>query len=337
MRGLSMDEVVKRMSGVVSKQSISKYERGLMMPSSEVLIALSNCFGLPIDYFFRDSINIGKVSFRKDIRLPSRSCERLIATANEMIERYLILEDLLAIDSGFINPLSDVAIESYDDVEKATELLRKQWSLGTAPVFSVYEVLENAGVKLLEVAINDSDRMGFSSFAEGNIPVIVINSAANHTIERKRFTALHELGHLLLNIPDTVDENTNERLCHYFAGALLCPREVIYNQLGNKRTALTIEELSSLKSNYGISVSAIIFRVMHLGIITHDYFHYFYDNYIQPNLMEDGWGGYPIQERTDRFDRLLRRAVTEQVISMSRAAELANEKLGDFREKFESI
>ena len=40
---------------------------------------------------------------------------------------------------------------------------------------------------------------------------------------------------------------------------------------------------------------------------------------------------------TDRFERLLRRAALEQVVSMSRAAELANEKLGDFREKLQAL
>ena len=44
MRGLTLDEVSQRLNGMVTKQAISKYERGLMKPSSFVLIALCNFY-----------------------------------------------------------------------------------------------------------------------------------------------------------------------------------------------------------------------------------------------------------------------------------------------------
>ena len=37
----------------LTKQAISKYEKGLMMPNSSILIDLSNTFNVNIDYFFR--------------------------------------------------------------------------------------------------------------------------------------------------------------------------------------------------------------------------------------------------------------------------------------------
>ncbi len=47
---LSMDALCEKVKGVVSKQAISKYEAAKMMPSSSVLIALSEAlkrkFGL---------------------------------------------------------------------------------------------------------------------------------------------------------------------------------------------------------------------------------------------------------------------------------------------------
>ena len=44
MRGLTLDEVSQRLNGMVTKQAISKYERGLMKPSSLVLKALCNIY-----------------------------------------------------------------------------------------------------------------------------------------------------------------------------------------------------------------------------------------------------------------------------------------------------
>ena len=44
--GLSMDELVAAMGGVVTKQSLSKYERGLSMPTAAVLRGLSKALGV---------------------------------------------------------------------------------------------------------------------------------------------------------------------------------------------------------------------------------------------------------------------------------------------------
>ncbi len=337
MRGLSMDELVARLDGIVSKQSISKYERGLMMPNSKVLLALSKCLGLPIDFFFRTTVDVGRISFREDAKLPPRSSERIITLAQEKLERYLMLEDLLAINSKFKNPLLRLVINNYDDVEAAAERLRKEWTLGTYPIFSIYEMLESVGVKIMELEVAGSNVMGFSTVVNDNIPLIVVNLAVNNTVERKRFTALHELAHLLLRFSPDVDAKLCERLCHRFASAVLCPRSVFYRELGEKRTVLTLDELISLKSRYGISVAAIVHRAKDLGVISTEYYNHIFDHRIHQNPMEEGWGGYPIPERTDRFERLLHRATVEEVISQSRAAELANEKLGEYREKLDSV
>ena len=58
MRGLSMDDLRLKMGNMISRQAISKYEKGLMMPESTVLIAIANALGVSVDYFFRtNSIN----------------------------------------------------------------------------------------------------------------------------------------------------------------------------------------------------------------------------------------------------------------------------------------
>ncbi len=53
MAGWSMDVLCDKMEHIVSKQSISKYENGKMMPDSSVLLALADTLGVDPDYFFR--------------------------------------------------------------------------------------------------------------------------------------------------------------------------------------------------------------------------------------------------------------------------------------------
>ena len=53
MNGLSMDNLCEKMNHIVSKQSISKYEKGIMMPDSTILIALSKALNVSVDFFLR--------------------------------------------------------------------------------------------------------------------------------------------------------------------------------------------------------------------------------------------------------------------------------------------
>jgi len=52
MAALSQDKLVEKMGNIVSKNAISKYERGQMMADSNVLLALSKALNVKLDYFF---------------------------------------------------------------------------------------------------------------------------------------------------------------------------------------------------------------------------------------------------------------------------------------------
>ena len=333
MRGLSMDDLVARMEGCVSKQAISKYETGKMLPASDTLLRLAEALRLPVDYFFREGIEMGPISFRRDYRLPEQSTRQLECIAQEKLERYLTVENLLALHRPFVNPLRTLRIDGYEAVEQAANTLRRKWMLGIQPIASIYGMLEHYGVKVIEISVDTADVLGFSTMVSPAIPLIVINLTANTTVERKRFTALHELAHLLLRFAEGIPSAMQERYCHRFAGAVLCPQTSFLEELGQRRTALTLDELIHIRERYGISIAATVHRAKDLGIITDAYYNKVYDERIHANKLEEGWGRYAIPEQTDRFERLPQRAVAEQVISMSRAAELANQRLGEYRER----
>lgn len=52
-KGLSQVEVAEELH--VSRQSVSKWETGISVPSTDNLICLSQLFGVPMDHFFNDS------------------------------------------------------------------------------------------------------------------------------------------------------------------------------------------------------------------------------------------------------------------------------------------
>ena len=326
MAGLSMEDLIRKAEGVVTKQSISKYEKGIMKPSSDVIIRLALALGVKPEYFYRHSkIELSGMQFRKRSNLTVKIIESLKQRTIDFLERYIELENILGVHEKFINPLTDISIESLKDVETASLRLRKKWKLGLAHITNLLELLEENGIKIYEVQ-NFKDFDGLTA-SVGDIHAIVINK--DFPTDRIRFTAAHELAHILCEFPEDCKK---EELCHAFAGAFLLPKEILERELMKKREQITLWELEEIKQSYGISIQAIVKRAHMLGIVSDFYYRNF-----REVLNQKGWKKkepieYKGKEDAIRFRQLLHYAVSEEIITLSRGAELANMSLSDFEE-----
>jgi len=103
--GLSLRELEDRVGGLVSAQAIGKYERDEMMPGSEVLIALARALDVSEDYLLRrDAVELVGVEFRKQRLDKAKDRARVQAQVLSAVERYLEVEDLLALSSDWHVP-----------------------------------------------------------------------------------------------------------------------------------------------------------------------------------------------------------------------------------------
>lgn len=330
IKGYSLQDLADNMSLPITKQALSKYEQGLMNPSGEVLTAVAKALSVKPDYFFKKQvIELAPVEFRKTAKLSATQEDSIKETVREFLERYLEVEQLLHIETKFVQPLQNVEISSVEDVESAVLKLIKKWQLGYDAIPNVLEMMEINGVRVIEIDAPDAFD-GLSTFV-GLIPVAVINK--NYSTERKRFTALHELGHLVLNIANGADK---EKICHAFAGAMLLPDDSLEKLIGNRRNNIAMGELVSIKEQFGISVQAIMMRAQLKGIIDKTVAGRFWRS-IAINKKEEGLGNYPGIEKSYRFEHLLLRLAAEGVVSLSKAANLAGMKLAAFRQQLDAI
>jgi len=337
LAGFSLRELSDRMEGVVSHNAIKKYEMGLMMPDSKVLLALANALNVKTDYFFRPyEVSIENIEFRKKSKLLVKEANSIKEKVTDSISNYIELEQFLNLTSIFINPLKDFVISKGEDIEIAVNILLNSWKLGLNALPNVVELLEDKEIKVIEIADNENFD-GLSGWANNNIPVIVINK--NFPVDRKRLTALHELGHLLLVFNENVEQKQKEKFCHRFAGAMLMPKETFIQEVGLSRKDISIPELIAIKGTYGISMQAIMARAKDLGIITDERFlrFRFWLNKDVNRRKEIGFGEYVGKEQSTRFKQLLYRATSEELISMSKAANLSNQKLASFRDEFVQV
>ena len=333
MNGLSLQDLSDKLENRVSRQAIHKYENGEVYPDSEMLNFLCEALGVRPDYFTRETlVELGSISFRKIEKLPSKEQNSIIERTREVLERYIELEEIMGINVPFESPKIKHSITSQEDVEEAARKIREFWKLCDNPISNVIELLENKNIKV--ILINAGDEFdGLQTWVNGKkIPVIVLNTGRLKSSDRKRFSAFHELGHLLLPL-DEMPEKMAEKYCHAFAGAMLFPKSAAIKELGNKRSKISIQELGLLKQQYGISLQALIYRLFDLGIITSYYKNYYYQYIIQMGWKVEEPYKYEGKETSNRFNQLLFRALSEELISYSKAAALSNMKQSEFRTK----
>ena len=332
MNGFTLDALSKRLEGKVSKQTLNKYEQGALQPAVSWLLPLCEALLVRPDYFTRSKrVEIFSPSFRKLQKLSVKEQSVAIERTRDQVERYLELEELMGIERNFERDIENMppVVEMFEQAEMAAEAVRTCYNLGSDPLFNVVELLESRGVIVVEIDAHE-DFSGMSTYVEQNIPVIVLNVNVKN-LDRKRFTALHELGHLLLPI-ENVDEKTEEQLCNAFAGAILLPGKKVIDILGKHRSALIWNELVLIKQTYGISIRAILYRARRFDIITdHDLTTKMAElSRLYGRKREPGW--YEGVEKAVHFRQLLLRAIAEEIITMSKAASLDGKKLADFRQ-----
>lgn len=331
LNGFSLQDLADRLGNKITRQALHRYEKGEVMPDSEMLNLLSAALKVRPDYFFRDiEVKIDRVEYRKMKRLPAREEVKVVEQTREYLSRYLELEEILGIPNQFVNHLEAFRkVTTYQEVNEAASVLREKWNLGTGPIFNIVELLEDKHIKVVKI---DADHSfdGLQTWVNGNIPVVAYNLQKLEKSDRIRFTLLHELAHLLLDFGDITD-NQKETLCHQFAGAMLLPESTLREELGNSRSKILVQEVAAIKKQYGVSMQAIVMRAKACNIINDYTTRQFFLMMNQMNWKIDEPVQYEGVEQSNRFDQLLYRALAEEQISMSKAASLKNQKLADFR------
>jgi len=310
----------------VSAMAISKYERDLDVPGSGVLLRLSQALNVKVDFFFRpNTVSVQLQAYRKHASLGVKEQEAIRMRIQDWLERYLEVESLFPLEKRTVNlPLQKA--NSLDEVESIALELRDHWNLGYDPIENLVQLLEDRGIKV--GIISGFDHFDACTFQADGDPVIV--TKAELSGDRQRFNVAHELGHLIL---DVQGELKPEQAANRFVGAFLVPAKTARFELGDQRTDLNVNELYMLKQKYGLSMQAWVYRAKDLEIISEN-------NAIRlfKQFRANGWhrlepGDHYPPETPMRMERLIYRALAEDMISRSRAQELLGEPLQPSWEK----
>jgi Zn-dependent peptidase ImmA (M78 family)/DNA-binding XRE family transcriptional regulator len=344
MAGISLQELSEKLGNqAVSKQSLSKYEQGIMRPDSKVLIALANALDVNVDYFYsvpKREIQLNNVEYRKFTTKVSKVAQSSIEEkAKSVFERYFELEDILGIKDKAEYFSFDKTIHHPADAEEAAKALRKEWNLGYDPIPDVVEMLEDKGYKVVEIDAPDGfDGLKASIHGE---QVIALKKSGHvgEDVVRKRFTALHELAHHALKFPKEISQKEEERLCHAFASAVLYPEDMAKKELHKERFHFYEKELVLLKERWGISIAAIFSRAKQLGIINDYVYRKFNIGFKKRgyHLPGNEPGRYLSKEIPVRLERLVFLGLAREVLTINEAAHFAGMSSWKLREQMNQL
>lgn len=332
--GLSM----KALGGEIglSANAIKKYEHGEAMPSSSNLLKLAQALDVRTEYFFRPTkVQLEGVEYRKRANTPKKTLARINGDVLDQAERW---HELLEFYPDSVKPIPDFSLpktlpKKIDTLEQAEELaiqMRMEWDLGLNPIHDMIDTMEAKGIMIITTDVETDKKFDGLAGNIGSTPVVVISTSQSG--DRQRFTLAHELGHLVVHgrLVEDIDE---EKACNLFAGAFLLPKQALVEHLGESRRYIEPRELFMLKHEYGISMLATLYRAGQCGIITEAT-----KRGLFMSFSKNGWrtkepGKSYEQETTYLLKQLVYRALGEEYIGESKAAELLGLPLSSFHKE----
>lgn len=347
MRGLTQDAAAE--AAGLSRAAYRNLEAGRSEPRASTLLALAKALGVAPADLLLPAPAPPRARFRSKLRLKDRP--RILHDVGRELDDYDSLERLIDEERPYLFAHFQVP-QGEDRARKAAERVRARLELADEPIFDISGLLEDKiGIKVLWLEIASEGFFGLSVAQDGSGPAIVVNCWDRISVERQIFTAAHELGHLLLHRdefdPDeTVEDVEAEREADTFAAYLLMPERRFINEWRAVLGLSLFEAVMKIKRIFRVSYRTVLHRLDELGI--KDVWPRFMaqakarmgrslSRIDEPDPLAPAARGTaapePLRGREpyelapsdfepDRRKRLVRRALDERRISMSRAAEI---------------
>ncbi|HCY83948.1 MAG TPA: XRE family transcriptional regulator [Desulfobacteraceae bacterium] len=244
----------------ISSKTLSGYENGVRPPNKkDFLETLSDVLKFPVDFFFLDdiiSLEESIVSFRSLARMSvavrnAALCSGQIALEfNNWVEKRIDLPPIDVLDLRDMHP------------ETAASALRVHWGLGERSIKNLIHLFEAKGIRVfsLNEATHDMDAY---SFWVDNKSFIFLNT--KKSVERSRFDAAHELGHLVLHKHGSPAGKEAEIEANRFASAFLMPEGDVRSRVNQH---CSLQDIIDRKSCWLVSPGALIRRMKDLSILS---------------------------------------------------------------------
>lgn len=266
--GYSLEHVAERVGK--TRQYLHKLEVGDGSPNPQLTQELSELLGVSPNFFFStpliSTLSDEQFHFRKLFTAKAQIKSVTIARGTLVGRLVSYLDRELRLPEVVVPSVEVSSSTSFEDIERAAELCRKEWGLGLGPISNMTRLAEHVGA-VVTTFKGISTEVDALSITLGR-PIIVLNEA-KASICRRRFDVAHELGHAVLHVGIHTGDRLTEMQANRFASALLLPRSMMLKLFPKpKGSRLDWAGLRDFKLTWKVSKAAILYRARQLDLIT---------------------------------------------------------------------
>ena len=363
-QGLSQERLAE-IAGL-SRGAYRNLEKGCAEPRTNTLKSLALALDVPLKEFMIPVRLLERVRFRSLKRLKSR--DQVLLDVSRWLSDFDELENVIGGKSEHgLKPLwSTINQEMNNDILAIAAMVREHFGLSERePVHDICGLLESMGVKVYSISVANDAFMGLSVSEEDGGPAVIVNTWERMPVETWIFSAAHELGHLLLHlsaydVSEEEEDKSQEIEADEFASHFLMPEKVFRKEWDETSGLSLMDRVLKVKRVFRVSWRTVLFRVAQgfpkdkrfrvwqqfnleykakkgRSLLKHDE-PFGIDKEIYQDLHGirplgiEPEGMYPHDFQEDRLSRLVRKAVEEEIISLSRASEILQLPLNKMRE-----
>lgn len=255
----------------ISPAAVGQYEAGISVPRRETLKRLAQALDVPVGFFAPgrplQRLESSETYFESLRATTAKQRSRATSFAEQIWELSFALEAYVRFPPIDLPATSASQSEGLTPRQAALNT-REAWGLGLEPVGHVVSQLEARGIvcamappsgKELTARIN-----AYSTLAFGR-PIVVLTADRANDVLRHRFSAAHELGHLVLHGGSPSGEQWLEREADTFAAEFLTPSVMMLKELPRR---LDFARLFRLSERWGVEVRSLIYRSQELGLFS---------------------------------------------------------------------
>lgn len=258
----------------VSKQMISRYERGTAQPGLDVFQQIVKSLQFPVAFFtgenkfdYEDEGTYfrSRLTSTQSEKMPSETYKKASGLVRDLFGEYIDFPPL------FVNNIDSKSPKT------AASKLRAAWQLGDKPIEDMLRLLETHGV-IVAVVNSGSEKIdahsGYVDINDARYYVVLVD-AHSTTFYRQQFGLAHELGHFILHA-DSVDPQSldggeyrqMEKEADEFASEFLLPAQPFEESIGGK--LMDLDFYARLKTKWHVAAGAMVFRARSLQLLDSD-------------------------------------------------------------------
>ncbi|MBN2561291.1 MAG: ImmA/IrrE family metallo-endopeptidase [Phycisphaerae bacterium] len=345
LKGLNQGEIADKAG--ISRNAYRAIETGAAEPRVSNLQKIADALDVSIMDLVREVPQLESLRFRsqKTLTAQQRAEREDIATRVSLwLRDFNELEDMLGVrEAPAISESNVVGKEPQAVAQSARKRLKLH---PECPVADICDVLDRAGIKVYQAPSRLEKYFGLSVGEKDKGPAIAVNTSKSIPVEKRIFSAAHELGHLIMHQAsydgsDRLEDDREEKEANAFAGYFLMPEDAFGRVWNSDRGLHFVDRVMKAKCHFQVSYAVVLYRLMEVqevgSSIWADFRTYFRQRFGKPLPIKAE--PFPLPEpefKEGKLDLLVREALEKSLISIGRAAEILEVSLEQMRTRIAS-